>query len=104
MPIDSFTVVLFGLLIKVLLGSMFLAFWFKNRDAFSFAWWSASLVLGSITSMIYMINGPDPGFFALAVGNACLIASLACCWQGARAFGGRPPIWSSVLLPPVLWF
>jgi hypothetical protein len=49
MPIDSFTVLLFALLIKLVLGAMFLVFWWKNHSAPWFGWWSASLLLGSGT-------------------------------------------------------
>jgi diguanylate cyclase (GGDEF)-like protein len=28
---------------------------------------------------------------------------MACCWQGARTFEGRRPLWSVVVLVPVLW-
>jgi diguanylate cyclase (GGDEF)-like protein len=102
MPIDSFTVVLFGLLIKLLLGGMFVVFWFKN-SALCFAWWSATLLLGSITSLLYLVRGLNPDFLAVGIGNACMIAGLGCCWQGARAFDGRRPFWSPVLVAPALW-
>jgi diguanylate cyclase (GGDEF)-like protein len=96
--------VLFGFLIKVLLGALFFVFWLKNRDAPWFSWWSGSLMLGAITSLLYMVRGPNPDFLPIGIGNAALIAGMACCWQGARAFDRRRPLWSPVLLPPVLWF
>jgi hypothetical protein len=34
---------------------------------------------------------------------AALIAAAACCWQGARAFEGRAPLWLAVLGTPALW-
>ena len=40
---------------------------------------------------------------SVGVGNAALLGSFACCWQGARAFHLRPPLWSPVLLAPLLW-
>ena len=55
MPIDSFTVLLFGLFIKLVLGALFVVFWLKNRAAPWFAWWSASLLLGGVTSALYML-------------------------------------------------
>jgi diguanylate cyclase (GGDEF)-like protein len=103
MQIDSFTVVLFGLLIKVLLGAMFVVFWLRTRDASWFGWWSGTLLLGSAASMLYIVEGQNPGFRALGIGNAALIAGLACCWQGARAFSGRRVFWTPVLFAPALW-
>src|ERR1700748_668899 len=100
MPIDTFTVLLFGLLIKLLLGALFIVFWMKSRDATWFAWWAASLFLGSGTSILFMLRAAtaSDNFLTTAIGNASLLAALACCWQGARTFELRPPIWTAVLL------
>jgi diguanylate cyclase (GGDEF)-like protein len=102
MPIDTFTVLLFGLFIKLVLGVLFVVFWLKNRRTPWFGWWSISLLLGSLTSVLYMWRGPD-SLVSVGVGNAALVLSFACCWQGARAFDRRPPLWSPVLLAPLLW-
>jgi diguanylate cyclase (GGDEF)-like protein len=102
MLIDSFTVLLFGLLIKLVLGALFVVFWLRARAAPWFGWWSATLLLGSVTSALYMWRGPE-SLLSVSIGNAALVASFACCWQGARAFDRRPPLWSPVLLPPALW-
>jgi diguanylate cyclase (GGDEF)-like protein len=102
MSIDSFTVLLFGLFIKLVLGGLFLVFWLQTRSAPWFGWWSVSMLLGSLTSVLYMWRGPD-SLLSVSVGNAALIVSFACCWQGARAFDRRPPLWSPVLLTPLLW-
>lgn len=103
MPIDSFTVLLFGLFIKLVLGGLFAVFWLKNRAAPWFGWWSATLLLGCITSVLYMLGGLDE-VLTIGLGNAALAAAFACCWQGARAFHRRRPLWSPVLLLPVLYF
>jgi diguanylate cyclase (GGDEF)-like protein len=102
MPIDSFTVLLFGLLIKVMLGALFVTFWLRSHAAPWFGWWSASLLLGSITSALYMWRGPD-SLASVGIGNAMLVTSFACCWQGARAFDRRTPQWIPLLLPALLW-
>jgi GGDEF domain-containing protein len=103
MPIDSFTVLLFALLIKLVLGAMFLVFWWKNHSAPWFGWWSASLLLGSGTSVAYLVSGIE-SLLSIGLGVGMLIASMACCWQGARAFDRRGTLWSPMLIPPVLWF
>src|SRR5690349_12508918 len=105
MAIDSFTVLLFGLLIKLLLGGLFIAFWTKTRDAAWFAWWAGSLLLGALTSITFMLRAAtaEDNFLTIGIGNASLLAALACCWQGARAFERRPPIWSAVVLTPLFW-
>jgi diguanylate cyclase (GGDEF)-like protein len=105
MPIDSYTVLLFGLLIKLLLGVLFILFWVKTRNAAWFAWWAASLFLASVTSSLFMLRAAtaSDNFLTIGVGNACLLTAFSCCWQGARAFEHRRPVWVAVVLPPVLW-
>ncbi len=103
MQIDGYTVVISGILIRTLLAILFLAFWIKDRRASWFAWWSAAFVLGDWAALFYLLGGfaamfPPPPFVA-----AALIAASACCWQGARAFEGRAPLWLAVLGIPALW-
>ena len=102
MPIDSFTVLFFGLFIKLVLGALFVGFWLKTRAAPWFGWWSASMLFGSVTSALYMWRGSE-SLISVGLGNAALIVSCACCWQGARAFDRRRPLWSAVVAPPALW-
>ena len=103
MPIDSFTVLLFGLFIKLVLGALFAAFWWKNRASTWFAWWSGSLILSSGTSAFFMLRAAGQNFFTIGIGNALLITALAFCWQGARALEGRRPLWLPTLAAPALW-
>lgn len=102
MPIDSFTVLLFGLFIKLVLGALFVVFWLRSRDASWFGWLSATLLLGSVTSLLYIAQG-TASYLSVGIGNAFLVASLVCCWQGARAFNRRRPVWSPLVLGPALW-
>ena len=44
MYIDTFTVLLFGLLVKVPLSLLFLYFWLKGGRANGFGWWGAALL------------------------------------------------------------
>ncbi len=94
-----------GLFIKLLLGALFVVFWVKSRNAGWFGWWATSLFLGCLTSILFMMRGLADGenFLTIGIGNGCLIAAFGCCWQGARDFSGRPPIWSGVLLMPLIW-
>jgi diguanylate cyclase (GGDEF)-like protein len=104
LPIDSFTVLLFGLCAKLLLGGLFVMFWLKNRYAAWFAWWGASLFLGCVTGSVFMLRPTIENFLTIGIGNATLLTAMACCWQGARAFHHRRPLWFPVLATPALWF
>jgi diguanylate cyclase (GGDEF)-like protein len=103
MQVDSFTVLLFGLLIKLVLGGLFAAFWFNNRGSPWFGWWGASLACGSLTAALYMLRPSVASFLILGLGNACFLAAFACLWQGARAFEKRRPLWLAVAAVPAFW-
>ena len=103
MPIDSVTVLIFGLLIKLVLGGLFLVFWARTRGAAWFGWWAASLLLGSAISALFVAQPSSDGFLSIGIGVALLIAACACCWQGARAFERRRPLWLPMLAIPALW-
>ena len=104
MNIDAFTIMLFGLFIKAMLGVLFFIFWLNDRrGAVWFAWWSATFLLGSLAAGLFLLRGFGGDFFAVGVGVAFLIAAFGCCWQGARAFDKRPPLWLPLLLAPGIW-
>lgn len=102
MQIDAFTVLLFGLLVKLLLGVLFLVFWLKSRRALWFAWWSAAFFLGTLSSAFFL-RGFSGEFLTIGVAVALLIGCFGCSWQGARAFEKRPPLWFPVIAAPALW-
>jgi diguanylate cyclase (GGDEF)-like protein len=101
MHIDAFTMLFSGLLVKVVLGVLFAVLWLKTARANWFAWWSATFFFGSLASLAFLARDFGPTFFGMAV--ALLILSMSCCWQGARAFEKRPPLWIAVSAPPTLW-
>jgi len=103
MQIDSFTVLLFGIFIKALLGVLFLIFWLKETRSTWFAWWSATFLFGVLATLLLLVRGFAGELFAIGAGAAFVIAAFACCWQGARAFDRRRPLWLAVVLPPCLW-
>jgi diguanylate cyclase (GGDEF)-like protein len=103
MHIDAFTVLLSGVFIKALLATLFAVFWLYDRRATCFAWWSGTYAFGTLAALIFLLRGFSGELFAIGAGVAALIAAFACCWEGARAFDGRRPLWLPVLLAPCLW-
>jgi diguanylate cyclase (GGDEF)-like protein len=104
MNVDQYTVLLFALFIKILLGVLFLIFWLNDRrGAPWFAWWSATFLLGSACALLFMLRGFGSSFISIGLGVAYLIAAFGCCWQGARAFHKRPPLWLPIWAAPSLW-
>jgi diguanylate cyclase (GGDEF)-like protein len=103
MQIDGFTVLMMGILARMLLGILFLVFWLRDKRAVWFVWWSATFFLGDVAVVIYLLGRFV--FLSLPFGYeiAILIAAVACCWQGARTFEGREPLWLPVLVAPAIW-
>ena len=103
MYIDGPTVHLFTLFVKLLLAGLFLGFWLKNRRMTWFAWWSASFLFGCAANIAVMFYGLDDNYLAVGVAGAGLIVALLCCWNGARVFERREPMWLPTLALPVIW-
>ena len=103
MHIDAYTVLLLGVFIKILFGALFLMFWLQDRHSTWFAWWSVAFLFGTLASLLLMARDFTGELFAIATGVAFAIAAFACCWQGARAFDGRRPLWLPVVSAPGLW-
>jgi len=101
--LDSATVILFGLFVKVLLAFLFFVFWARTPRASWFAWWGGSLLFGALAAANVFLHGLRPEFAGLGIVVAALIASFGCCWQGARAFEGRAPMWLALLTAVGLW-
>jgi diguanylate cyclase (GGDEF)-like protein len=104
MQIDSFTVLLFGVFIKALLGMLFLVFWLKEQRSPWFVWWSATFLLGAVAAGLFMFRGAADDLISIGIGNSALVAAFVCCWQGARVFDRRRPLWIPVLVLPAVWF
>ena len=104
MNIDHFTIMLFGLFTKLMLGVLFLIFWLNDRKGSPwYGWWSATFLFGSLAAGCFLLRGFGGDFFAIGIGVAALITAFGCCWQGARAFDKRRPILLPVLLAPAIW-
>jgi diguanylate cyclase (GGDEF)-like protein len=101
--IDSFTVVLFGIFIKVVLGCLFLVFWKQHRGATWYAWWSGTFFFACVASVTFTIRGFTTDLLSIGIGIAAMILAFAFCWQGARAFDRRPILWLPVVSAPALW-
>jgi diguanylate cyclase (GGDEF)-like protein len=98
MMIDAFTVLLSGLLVKIVLGTLFLLLRLRTRRAHWFAWWSVTFYMSAVASLCFLAGGL---WFPIAV--ALLIGSLTCGWQGARAFEKRPPVLTALFGLPAVW-
>lgn len=103
MHIDAFTVLLSGILVKAVLGGLFLMLWLRSGRATWFAWWGATFFLAGLAAANLLLRGFGGGFFALGVSVALLIAAMSCTWQGARAFERRKPLWLALVIPPAIW-
>src|ERR1700754_482762 len=104
MQIDSATILLSGILIKALLGFLFLIFWLYDRRSVWFAWWSVTFLLGMFAAAAFLtMYGSDKSQWSIGIGVPILIVSFGLCWQGARSFDGRGPLWYPVVGALLIW-
>jgi diguanylate cyclase (GGDEF)-like protein len=104
MQIDSFTVLLFALFIKAVLGGLFLVFWYRQRNAPWYAWWGATFCLACLANILFGLRGFTSDLLGIGLGNIALIAGFACNWQAARVFDHKPALWWPLFTAPALWF
>ena len=67
-----------------------------------------STVLGVIgvalwIAALFMLRTTIENYLTLGIGNAFLLAAVACTWQGARTFEKREALWLPVLAAPAIW-
>jgi GGDEF domain-containing protein len=103
MQIDSSTVLLSGLFVKALIAAQFLVFWLYERRSTWYGWWSCAFFFGAAAALTFQLRGFQGELLAIGVGVAAVIATMGCCWQGARAFNRRRPSWVLALLAPTVW-
>lgn len=102
MPFDSFTMLMFTLVVKVFLGAWFAVLRFRNKSASWFLWWSAAVLLASLAQSVFLTYGFRGEFLSVGVGVASVIAACGCSWQAARAFEQRSPRWLLLLAGPAV--
>lgn len=103
MQIDASTVLLAGLFVKLLLGTLFLIFWLSDRRATWFGWWAATYYVAMVTAAIFLLRGFESSLTAIGAGVAGLMISFGLCWHGARAFHRRQPFWLPLEIALGLW-
>jgi diguanylate cyclase (GGDEF)-like protein len=91
LQLDSFTILVSGCSLLVLLGAVFLVLWVRDRSSPWLLWWGLPFVLGGGALVFYMRPGWDTDFATIAFGNAARMFALGCLWQGIRVFQGRKP-------------
>ena len=91
MQLDSFTLLIAGTSLLVLLGGVFLFLWIRDRRSSALLWWGVPLIFGGLAISIYARPGWDSEFLPIAFGNAARMFALGCLWQGLRVFERRKP-------------
>jgi diguanylate cyclase (GGDEF)-like protein len=103
MQIDASTVLLSGIFVKLLLGTLFLVFWLSDRRSPWFGWWSGTYFFAAVAASILLLRGFGGSLSAVGAGVAALIVTLGFCWQGARSFHRLRPSWLPVLAAVAPW-
>lgn len=103
MQLDSFTLLVATVATLVCIGCALLYFWQRDRRSNWLLWWSVPFIVGGIASLSYLRPNWDADFVAIATGNAFRICAFGLFWQGARAFGRRPPLLVATLAIVAVW-
>jgi diguanylate cyclase (GGDEF)-like protein len=103
MQIDSYTILFSGILVKSMLCVLFLAFWLHDRRSLSFVWLSGTYFFAMLSSVFFARYGFEGGLYGPGFGVATLLVAVGMCWQSARAFERRKPLWLPLLLAPCVW-
>ncbi|MEO8756808.1 MAG: diguanylate cyclase [Devosia sp.] len=103
MQLDSFTILVAGCSLLILLGGVFLFLWLRDRRTTALLWWGIPLIFGGAALSVYMRPGWDTDFTTIAFGNAVRMLALGCLWQGARVFQRRPPALAALLGICLFW-
>jgi diguanylate cyclase (GGDEF)-like protein len=103
MQIDASTVLLSGIFVKLLLGTLFLVFWLSDRRSPWFGWWSGTYFFAAMAAGILLQRGFGASLFGVGSGVGALIVTFGLCWQGARSFHRLRPSWLPVLAALALW-
>ena len=89
MQLDSFTLLVAGCALLVLLGGVFVFVWVRHRSTPALLWWGVPFMLTGLAIVFYMRPGWNTDFVPIAFGNAARMFSIGCLVQGVRVFGGR---------------
>src|SRR4051794_21110428 len=103
MQIDASTVLLSGIFVKLLLGTLFLVFWLSDRRSPWFGWWSGTYFFAALAATILLQRGFGGSLFGVGAGVAALIVTFGFCWQGARSFHRLRPSWLPLFAALALW-
>jgi diguanylate cyclase (GGDEF)-like protein len=103
MQIDPATILLSGVFAKLLLAGLFLIFWLHDRRSVWFAWWSGAYCMGILATAVFLLQGVQGSFASIGLGGTAIIVTYAFCWQAARSFHERRPLWSPPLAAIAAW-
>ncbi|MCK8608266.1 diguanylate cyclase domain-containing protein [Agromyces sp. C10] len=98
MSIDLYTIQLAVSAVTIVAGVMFILDTFLRRTDGAGRLWAVAFMSGIVASFAYSTWVVLPGaWWAIAVGNACMVLTPALLWAGSRAYNGRPDAaWAAV--------
>ncbi|HEX4298830.1 MAG TPA: hypothetical protein VHZ56_12490, partial [Devosia sp.] len=103
MQLDSFTILVAGCAVLIMLGLILGFMWVRDRATTALLWWSLPFLLGGAALVFYTAPTWDTDVVAISFGNALRMLALGCLWQGLRVFQGRRALLWPLLLVCVGW-
>jgi diguanylate cyclase (GGDEF)-like protein len=90
LQLDSFTVLVAGCSLLVLLGAVLVVLWLRDRAAPWLLWWGLPFMLGGLALTQYLSPTWDSDLWSITIGNAMRMFMIGCFWIGIRVFQRRP--------------
>jgi diguanylate cyclase (GGDEF)-like protein len=97
------TLAMVAVLVTVILGSLLLLAWARDRGTSALGWWGAGYLIGGCAFALLSARGAIPTVLSLDIANATLLLSYTLTLAGARAFNGRETPATALLIGPLIW-
>jgi hypothetical protein len=82
---------------------MWLSIAWRGSRVKGLALWGWANLLFSAGGMVGSLRDGYPGWVAVDLGNALIIAATGLCWSAARRFGDRTPLAPHAFLGSLIW-
>lgn len=87
----------------VIIGSLTLIGWRRERTRLELWVWSLGFSIGAVGVLLLALRGIAPALWSIGFGNALVSIGVGYVWQGFRAFDGRRVFHVPVVMTGVLW-
>jgi diguanylate cyclase (GGDEF)-like protein len=101
--LDLVTLFVVAVFITLLVGTLLVFTWLRDRHQAALAWWGGGHLLGAPGLTLLALRGHIPDPWSMGVSNLLMLVVAAVAWGGARRFEHRPVRPLLLALPLLPW-